>query len=139
MRSKMILIFAYCLFTACQVDENTPVTPVSDTFDPTTAVLIKQGTLMGVGHTASGVASVYESNGKYTVYFNPFSSQNGPDLKVYLSKDVDASEYIRLGKLKSIMGMQSYEVPSGVSVKDYQYVHIWCEKYSVVFAVAEMQ
>jgi hypothetical protein len=124
----------------CTVEDNTPKMPVNDTFDPANATLIKKGTLMGAGgHTATGVASLYLYNGKHVVYLDPFESQNGPDLKVYLSKDENASEYLRLGNLKSVMGAQSYEVPVTINEKDYPFVHIWCEKFSVVFAIAPIQ
>ena len=139
MAIKKFLLFLTVAVFSCSVEENTPTTPTVDDFDTANATLIKQGTLMGVGHTASGVASIYEYQAKLVVHLNPFSSQNGPDLKVYLSKDANASEYIRLGVLKSTMGKQSYEVPGAVTIADYKYVHIWCEKYSVVFAIAEMK
>jgi hypothetical protein len=83
------------------------------------------GDIVGVGHTAMGVASIYLKDGAYTVLLEPFSSQNGPDLKVYLSKDAGATEYIRLGNLKSTMGKQSYPVPSGTVIDTFDYVLIW--------------
>ena len=124
----------------CQVEENTPVTPDNDSFDPSKAVLIKQGVLEGAGgHNADGVASLYNMNGKYVVYLDPYTSQNGADLKVYLSKDEGATEYLRLGNLKSIMGSHSYNVPVAIDQNEYTHVHVWCEKFSVVFAVAEIK
>jgi Electron transfer DM13 len=90
----------------------------------------------GIGHTASGTATVYESNGMFTVVLDPYSSQNGPDLKVYLSKDAEASDYIRLGNLKSVNGKQSYAVSGNPDLSQYHYVHVWCEKFTVVFARA---
>ena len=42
---------------------------------------------MGVGHTVSGTVKIYDDAGKKAVVLDPFSSQNGPDLKIYLSKD----------------------------------------------------
>jgi hypothetical protein len=70
---------------------------------------------------------------------DPFSSQNGPDLRVYLSKDANASSYISMGKLKSTTGKQSYEVPGNPDVADYKYIMIWCEQFTVVFGRAELQ
>jgi hypothetical protein len=127
------------LLLGCEVEDNVPSNPVNDTFDTSNAILIKQGTLEGINHTASGKASIYELDGKYTVVLDPYSSQNGPDLKIYLSKDVDASSYLRLGNLKSTMGKQSYEIPEGTVIDDYDFVHVWCEKYTVVFARAEVK
>ncbi len=119
---------------SCSPDDVTPTTPVDDTpVNKMTATLLKQGVLMGVNHTASGTASIYEDNGNKIIFFDPFMSENGPDLKVYLSKDQKASEYIRLGQLKSTNGSQSYQIPAGTEISQYQFVHIWCEKYSVEF------
>jgi hypothetical protein len=113
---------------------------VVDNFDETSATLIKQGTFTGIGgHAASGVASVYESNGLKVVVLDPYSSQSGPDLKVYLSKNVGATTYINLGQLKSTDGKQVYGIPGNPSIDEYTYVHIWCEKFSVEFARAPLQ
>lgn len=128
-----------CVFTSCGPDDAIPETPINDQFDPTTAMLLKAGMLVGVNHTASGTASVFHSNGRHTVVLDPFESQNGPDLKVYLSKSVDATEYVNLGQLKSITGKQSYDVPAGVNPANYPFVLIWCEKFSVIFAKAELK
>ena len=138
MRSYIVILaIAAC---SCTADNTTPTTPAASTaFDPATATLLKKGVLMGVNHTANGTASVYDNNGKKVVLLDPFSSQSGPDLKVYLSKDVDATNYINLGALKSTSGMQSYEVPGTPDLTQYTYVHIWCQQFTVVFARAELQ
>jgi len=134
------LLFLICVCSlACEIEEATPTAPVNDPFDPTKAQLISMGMILGINHTASGTAAIYLLDGKHTLLLDPFSSQNGPDLKVYLSKDVDASNYLRLGALQSTVGKQSYSIPSGISLTDYPYVHIWCEQFSVEFARAEMK
>src|SRR5436190_84462 len=108
---NLILIFTSLVLLSCKPDDNVPVQPVDDNFDTSKAILIKQGMLVGVGHTASGTASVYDNGGTKVMVLDPYSSQNGPDLKVYLSKDADANDYIKLGNLKSTMGKQVYEIP----------------------------
>lgn len=124
---------------ACETDENASAVPVNDDYDITNAMLVRQGRIEGINHTASGTASIYELNGALTVVLDPYSSQNGPDLKIYLSKDSEANEYVRLGNLKSTMGKQSYGIPSAVDINEYHFVHVWCEKYTVVFARAEVK
>jgi hypothetical protein len=136
---KLILFSLFLFLIACEPDDNTPVTPVNDTFDTTQATLVKKGTLVGIGHMASGTASIYERDGKYTVVLDPYESQNGPDLKIYLSKDADATEYVRLGNLKSTTGKQSYGIPDNTNVADFGFVHVWCERFTVVFARAEVK
>jgi Electron transfer DM13 len=95
--------------------------------------------LEGIGHTVSGTVSVYTQNTNGVILLDPFMSQNGPDLKVYLSEDINATKYISLGKLKSTNGKQSYQVPTGVDLSKYKYVHIWCEAFTVVFGRAEVK
>ena len=135
---KLVIVICLCS-VSCEIEEATPTVLVNDTFDPTMAQQISMGMIMGINHTASGTASIYLLDGKHTLLLDPFSSQNGPDLKVYLSKDVGATNYLRLGALQSTMGKQSYSIPSGISLSDYPYVHVWCEQFSVEFARAEMK
>ncbi len=134
-----MILFFITLIISCKEDDATPTGPINDVFDPTTATLLKSGTLVGIGHTVSGTASLYESGGKKVVLLDPYDSQNGPDLKVYLSKDINASSYISLGALKSVTGKQSYEVPGNPDAAEYNYIMIWCEQFTVVFGRAEIK
>lgn len=139
---KIIYLLLVASIVSCSSEEDlAPTVPVVDVDEGQVMnwTLIKTGTIRGIGHTASGTASVYNDKGQLVVLLNPYSSQNGPDLKVYLSKDADASEYIRLGNLKSTMGSQSYTVPGTPDLNEYNYVHVWCERYTVVFARAELK
>lgn len=139
---KIIYLLLVASIVSCSSEEDlAPTVPVVDVDEGQVMnwTLIKTGTIRGIGHTASGTASVYNDKGQLVVLLNPYSSQNGPDLKVYLSKDADASEYIRLGNLKSTMGSQSYTVLGTPDLNEYNYVHVWCERYTVVFARAELK
>ncbi len=126
---------------ACHPENVTPDTPAPGTpLDLTKATLLKSGMFTGIGgHTASGTATVYELTGKHYIVLDPYSSQSGPDLKVYLSKNETATEYIRVGQLMSTMGKQTYEVPGTPDIAQYPFVHIWCEAFSVEFARALLQ
>ncbi|MFZ6012892.1 MAG: DM13 domain-containing protein [Bacteroidota bacterium] len=137
---KLFIAFLILISFSCSEDENnTPTAPINDNFDPGQATLLKQGTLMGVGHTVSGTVKAYDSNSKITIVLDPFSSQNGPDLKVYLSKDENASQYINLGALKSTTGKQSYDVTGMPNLDEYKFVLVWCQQFSVLFGKAELQ
>jgi hypothetical protein len=138
--SRCFLLVMIMFAASCSgEDENTPTKPIEDDFEPVEEQLVKQGMLMGVGHTVSGTVKVYEQGSDKAVVLDPFNSQNGPDLKVYLSKDIGASEYVNLGALKSTMGKQSYTIPTSIDLSSYTYVHIWCEEFSVEFARAPLQ
>jgi hypothetical protein len=138
MRNLIILaLFMACI--SCHEENAAPSMPINDNFDPSQATLLSTGPMMGVGHTVNGTASIYEMSGKKIVYLSPYMSQNGPDLRVYLSKDGDATDYINLGKLKSTSGKQSYAVPGNPDVSDYKFVIIWCQQFTVLFGVAELK
>lgn len=142
MRKFIFSIVVIIMAASCSEDENnTPTVPVDDDFDPMEmgAMLVKEGTLMGVGHSVSGNVKVYDSGGQLTIVMDPFSSQNGPDLKVYLSKDDNAMEYLNLGPLKSTTGKQSYEVSGTPDLGQYKFVMVWCQEFSVLFGIAELK
>ena len=142
MKKLIVLLFIAIAAVSCsETEDNTPVDPVDDDFDPTemNVTLVKEGSLVGVGHSVTGEVKIYENNnGNLVVVFDPFMSQNGPDLKVYLSKDENAKEYQNLGPLKSVTGKQSYEVSGMPDLMQYKYVIIWCQEFSVLFGIAEL-
>lgn len=141
MKSKVFLFLLIAVAFSCnEVDENTPQAPIDDDFDPMemNVTLIKVGSLTGIGHTVTGEVKVYSDEGEIVVVLDPYSSQNGPDLKVYLSKDENAKEYLNLGPLKSVNGKQSYNVDGMPDLNQYKYLIIWCQQYSVLFGRAEL-
>jgi len=136
---KHLLIITYLLMS-CQTELATPTLPVSVvTIDFTGITPTRQGVFVGVNHTASGKVMIYEKSGKKYIVFDPYSSDNGPDLKVYLSKDEHATEYIRIGPLLSVTGRQTYEILGNPELALYPFVHVWCEKFSVEFARAALK
>lgn len=133
-------IFLLISLIACEEESNTPTKPIDDDFDPGTAVKLKMGNFSGVsGHSVAGTVALYELAGTITLLLDPFQAQNGPDLKVYLSKDANAGTYISLGSLKSTTGKQSYEIPTGYNINEYPYVLVWCQQFSVGFGRAQVE
>jgi hypothetical protein len=131
------------LLSSCFPDNTTPLAPPAGmgtaAFDTLKATLLKQGAFVGLDGPTSGTAKVYDSNGVKYVVFNPFMSHSGPDLHVYLSKDAHASDYINISKLQAVSGLQYYKIPGNPAITYYNYVHIWCQAYSVDFARAEIK
>ncbi len=68
--------------------------------------------------------------------FENFSSDNGPDLKVYLR--ADNGDFVSLGPLKGNIGDQNYEVPADVDLDVFNTVDIWCERFGVGFGLAPL-
>jgi hypothetical protein len=126
---------------ACTPQNTTPVMPVvkNTALDTTKAQLLKKGMFVGLDGPTSGTAAIYNQSGTIYVLLSPFQSHAGPDLKVYVSKDADANDYVRLGDLQAVTGRQVYVVPGGITIADYNFVHIWCQKYSLDFARAQVK
>jgi hypothetical protein len=91
-----------------------------------------------VGHPASGMARIVSTDGQSYLRYEDFSTLNGPDLYVYLSKDLHAKEFVNLGKLKATEGDVNYEIPAGTNPSDYRYALIWCKAFGVLFNSADL-
>ncbi len=88
-------------------------------------------------HPASGLVRLVEADGKTYVRYENYKTINGPDIFVYLAKDINAKEFIDLGRVKATEGNINYEVPDGVSVSEYPYVLTWCKQFGVLFNYAD--
>jgi len=89
--------------------------------------------------SVSGEALIVLENGKYSLKLMNFRSDNGPDLKVYLSKESTPSSHISLGDLKSTNGNQVYEITGSPDFKQYRYALIHCERFNHLFGSAELK
>ena len=90
-------------------------------------------------HDVEGKALLIDDNGKKVVRFEEFDTVNGPDLHIYLAADLDAKDYIDLGKIKATRGDVNYDVPLGIDTNKYNKVLVWCEPFSVLFSYAELE
>lgn len=89
-------------------------------------------------HPASGTVRIIQNGDETTVRYENYKTINGPDVRVYLAKDLAAKEYVDLGPLKGTEGNINYSVPKNVDVSDYRYVLTWCEDFAVLFNSAEI-
>lgn len=94
-------------------------------------------------HYGKGKVTVYEK----TVFLHAdFEVGPGPKFHVYLvpkdkvraSGDVSGTMYVDLGRLRSFKGSQKFTVPTGIDLKQYQSVVIWCERFSVLISPADL-
>lgn len=89
-------------------------------------------------HPAEGYVRIIEAEGKTYVRYEEYKTINGPDLFVYLAKDLDAKEFVNLGELKATEGNINYEVPEDVNIEEYPYVLTWCKAFGVLFNSAKI-
>lgn len=139
-KTIVLLAMAALFITACNKQNASPESPVDEMPDTSTYALKYSGAFMQ-GHegTVMGTANMYESVGKYQLELKDFSVTNGPDLHVYLSKEIMPVHFIDLGKLKSTMGNQLYEVPGMPDFTEYKYALIHCQQYNVLFGSSELK
>jgi|SRR3989344_5582237 len=89
-------------------------------------------------HPASGRVRIVKAEGKQYIRYENFKTINGPDIYVYLSNDLEAEDFVNLGRVKGTEGNINYEVPSHVRIADYKYVIIWCKAFGVLFNHADL-
>jgi Electron transfer DM13 len=135
---NFFVLITLLLLAACK-KETTSTNPVNE-MPTTTAVGIDSGSFSnGPYGSVSGKAKIYKTGTKYELALENFSSSNGPDLKVYLSKEKQPVNFVNLGSLKSTAGNQLYAIPAAVNVNDYKYALIHCQQYNHLFGFADVR
>ncbi len=106
-------------------------------------ILIGSGEFNGTDsfHQGSGEAKIYSVGDANFLRFENFSVTNGPDLRVYLSKEANPDKEavkngLEVARLKGNKGNQNYELPT--SADEYKSVVIYCKPFGVVFAIANL-
>lgn len=89
-------------------------------------------------HPASGAVRIVRSADETILRYENYKTINGPDLKVYLAKDLEAKEYVDLGPIKGTEGNINYTIPKDVDISQYRYALTWCEDFSVLFNSADL-
>jgi preprotein translocase subunit YajC len=105
---------------------------------PNNATVIAQGTFKGTSYDVSGKALLISVDNKHVLRLEDFESESGPGLYVYLAADLNADNYLDLGKLKAEIGNINYDVPANTDFKTYNKVLIWCEPFDVLFGSADL-
>lgn len=95
-------------------------------------------------HRAEGSAVVLNdgTEQRFLRFEEGFETDNGPDLNVYLATgDADSGElgdFVDLGDLKGNIGPQNYEIPPDVDLAQFSTVVVWCVRFGVAFAAADL-
>lgn len=129
----LFLALALSLSLACdKASSDDDVTP-SDT-----DVVLFSGAFKNGAHATSGTAKlIKDKDGKKFLLLENFKSDPGPDVRLYLSNDLKASDYTEIIKTPA-NGNLRLAVPN--TAKDSQkFVLVWCEKFTVLFGSAELK
>jgi len=88
------------------------------------------------GHSASGSVRVFKTEMETIIRYEDFETINGPNLHVYISKDLEGKEFIDLGPIKGTRGNINYTIPEGIDITEYNYILTWCVPFRVLFNYA---
>lgn len=96
-------------------------------------------------HPTRGAAQIVEKDGQRLLKLNAaFSTGPGPAVQVVLHKrgSVPASlreaDYVYIADLTSSQGEQTYVLPAGLDLSQYESVAIWCERFNITFGYAAL-
>jgi hypothetical protein len=120
-----------------------PPTTTPPTTTPAAPVKLSTGALRGIGHDASGTASIYrQPNGTAVVALEAIDIEPGPDYRVIVVRGADREspgDGLELDALRGNQGTQYYEVPSGTDPGPGWTVLIWCRAFGVPIANASQR
>ncbi|MFJ5976340.1 DM13 domain-containing protein [Pseudarthrobacter oxydans] len=132
---------------AAYATPDAPATPAP----PAAPRELATGQLISHEHASSGTVRILElADGSRILRLEGLDTSDGPDLKVWLSDApvieglagwhvFDDGAYLDLGALKANKGDQNYEIPAAAVLGDYTSVSIWCARFAVSFAAAELK
>lgn len=134
-----MMVITAGLLASC-VKENTPTAPIDDRVDTLMASGLLQGVFMnGPYGSVSGQARIFEQENRYTLALENVRISNGPDLHVYISREIQPVNFIDLGSLQSIAGNQLYAIPGRPDFTQYKYALIHCQRFNHLFGSAELR
>lgn len=132
-----IAFFILLSIAACKKETGAPTAPLSEMRDTAAQLLLKGNFQNGPYGAVSGKGSVYKSfDGTYAVSLDSFSTNNGPDLYVYLSKEIMPVNFIEVGRLRSTAGNQVYTLTGMPDLATYKYICIHCKAFNHLFGYA---
>ena len=149
------------IFTSSTVTEDVPVAAApsqsaGQASQPTNAPsataprVLVTGDLISHEHASSGTVKILElADGSRILRLEGLDTSDGPDLRVWLTDApviegsagwhvFDDGAYLDLGALKANQGDQNYVIPPGADLAGYSSVSIWCARFAVSFAAAEL-
>lgn len=138
--SVLIIVLGLGIFfTACK-KEKTPSVILNEIPDSTAVPQATGAFNNGPYGNVSGQAAIILTGTTYELKFTNFSSSNGPDLRVYLSKEMNPVNYIDLGPLKATGGNQLYPISAPpANLSQYKYALVHCRQFNHLFGWALLQ
>ena len=126
-------------FMEAMTEMEDKVVKMEEKMPATSPSILGQGQLVASAHEVAGKVLLVESGDQKVLRFEDFKSVNGPDLRIYLATDLQASDYVDLGVMRATEGNINYAIPAGTDTTKYKYALVWCRAFSVLFSYAELK
>lgn len=136
MKKLLLILASITLFSSCEEEGYYTQTTTNEN-NPINLMVLKSGVFNPTsGISVVGSAELVSGDNKNFIRLQNFTISDGPDLKVYLSKNDFPSQFVNLGALISTKNI--YEIPAGVTLNEYTHVLIHCQQYNHLFAIAQL-
>jgi hypothetical protein len=101
-------------------------------------ICTRTGSFKGTDVSVVGTAKFVQDRTTKTIELGTdFLSDSGPDLDVYLSPHPNpVANGIKLEALIALSGKQTYNVPVGIEINDYEYIVVHCTQYNHLYGYA---
>ncbi len=152
MSKKIILIFIaiivigiatyliYPVFNVKEANEASPLQEINgENAEEINVKIISQGEFVASAHEVKGKALIIKEDNKKILRFEDFETINGPDLRIYLSNDLDVDDSIDLGPIKATKGNVNYEIDNSIDTLKYDKVLVWCRAFKVLFSYSDLE
>ena len=139
MKYLLQLILLLLLLASCRKEKVTSTVTAMDVQDIAAQLKYSAKFTNGPYGTTSGTVKIYVKATEYTLVLDSFLVNNGPDLHVYLSKELQPLNFIDLGVLHSTSGAQVYTINGMPDFKNYKYALIHCQQFNHLFGSAILQ
>ena len=135
MKKNILLLFVLFLLVSCKksaLDNTNESLP--------TGTVLSSGNFVSNSHTTSCTAKIIsDAAGKKFLVIENLKTDNGPDLRIWLSPNTNGSPFQEIGFLKAVTGNFSYELTTTIDHTANNRVLIWCKGFSVLFGHAVLQ
>lgn len=138
--------FIYPAFVVKELDEKTPEIKAEvvneegkkEVNQEFSSSILAESSFLKSAHSVKGKAKIVHTPKELVLRFEDFDTINGPDLRVYLSSDLEATDFIDLGELKANKGNFNYSIPDGTDTTKYNKVLVYCRAYTKLFSYAAL-
>lgn len=115
------------------------VAPTSTTIPAKKSPTTPRTNLIAQAHEVAGEALLVKGDQENFLRFENLKTINGPDLRIYLSTDLKAKNFVDLGPIRATEGNVNYAIPTGTDLNKYRYALIWCRAFGVLFSYAQLE